>query len=108
MKLRNNILVIGSVVLIAIAVAYYFLIYLPKQQELRLLQEETTLRKQTYELCLKEVNNLIDESVNTLGRMFAAGEITKQVMEDRVMILLSKKDEVITNCVEKRIQEYRK
>ncbi|MDD5415926.1 MAG: hypothetical protein PHE48_02880 [Candidatus Daviesbacteria bacterium] len=106
MRLANTKIVIGLLVLIAVSVAYFFLIYLPKQQEFRLRQQETTLRKQTYELCLKEWNGMYDKA----GELFVREnpEITKQELGDKLIPIINKKDEIITNCVEKRLQEYKK
>lgn len=104
--MKNNKLIVGSLVVIAFSVAYYLLIYLPKQQELNLRQQETNLKKQTYELCLKEFEELNDKAIELWIRENPA--ITKQELGEKLMPILSKKDEIVTNCVEKRLQEYKK
>lgn len=107
MKLTNNKLVVGSLVLIAVSVAYYLLIYLPKQQELRVRQEEISLRKQVYELCLKEYVQMENSLGDFLAQQRLQGQITQQEMGEKSLLLQSKKDEFLTNCVEKRLQGYK-
>ena len=104
--MKNNKIIVGSLVIIAISIAYYLLLYLPKQQELRLQQQETNLRKQTYELCVKEEDESVDKFTEFLIRENPA--ITKQELGDKLMPILTKRDELVANCVEKRLQEYNK
>ncbi|MEK7534079.1 MAG: hypothetical protein AAB600_01965 [Patescibacteria group bacterium] len=101
MELRNQKILIVSLVVIAISIAYYVLIYLPKQQDI-------TLRKQVYELCVKEVA----EARKTLGQyfnqQFLAQEIDQKKYLETLALVASRNDEVIANCVEKRLQEYKR
>jgi len=114
MELKNNKIVSGALILIAIAIAYYLLISLPKQQELRSQQQEISLRKQTYEICLKEFEELSnnDAGIRYWSGQVVAGELTEEEMKQKITELtfavLSKKDEFLVNCVEKRLQEYNK
>lgn len=108
MKLMNNKVALGALVLIAIAVAYFLLVYLPKQQELRLQQQETNLRRQTYEICLKEYDELSDSAGSALAQRAANREITEQEMQERILLIVTGKDKIVTNCVEKRLGEYKK
>src|SRR3989344_4027157 len=107
MELKNNKIVSGALILIAIAIAYYLLISLPKQQEI-------SLRKQTYEICLKEFEELSnnDAGIRYWSGQVVAGELTEEEMKQKIteftFAVLSKKDEFIVNCVEKRLQEYNK
>lgn len=107
---NNKFIVIGvvcSLVVITLLIAFYLLIYLPKQQEI-------TLRKQVYELCIKEFNELSnsDTYVRYLGEQVVARKMTEEEMKQKiaelVILMQSKKDEIITNCVEKRLSEYKK
>lgn len=108
MKLKNDKLVIGSLVLIAASISYYLLIYLPKQQELKVRQEEITLRKQVYEICFKEFTEMETSLGDFLAQQRLAGQITQQEMGEKTILLESKKDDFLTNCVEKRLQGYQK
>ncbi len=105
-EMKSNHLVVGSLVVLALSVAYYLLLYLPKQQELRLQQQEITLRKQTYEVCQKEE----DESIDKITEFFIKENpvITKQELGEKLIPVITKRDELVANCVEKRLQEYRK
>lgn len=100
MELKNNIIV-GSLVLIAISVAYFLLVHIPKQQEI-------TLRKQVYELCRKEWDEMSKEAGESFARMWATGQITQEEMAQRTVDLASQQDRALQFCVEKRIKEYRK
>lgn len=99
--MKSNKFVIGSFAIMGISIAYFLLVYIPKQQE-------TNLRKQTYELCLKDWNKVDEDTKDILARQFSAGQITKEELADKVLLINSKKDEYLTNCVEKRLQEYKK
>lgn len=120
MELKNNRIVL---IAIGIIIAYLMLVYLPKQEELKLrqqenalIQQETSLRKQTYEICLKEFDKLYDDSSDMFRYVFAkqviAGTITEQEMNQKLFNaltpILNSKDTLITKCVEKRLQEYKK
>lgn len=107
MKNKNNMVIVGSVAVIALSVAYYLLLYLPKQQELRLQEQETSLRKQTYELCLKEWNDISDSSDEFWASQVVARQITQGERIQRAMDFATQKDKFLTNCVEKRLQEYK-
>lgn len=102
--MKNNkfiIIGVGLLAITAIAISYYLFAYIPKQREI-------TLRKQTYELCVKEQGETSDAAVRVLSQRVVNGEITKQVMDKALVLLNTKRDEMINNCVEKRLQEYKK
>lgn len=110
MELKTNKVVL---IVIGIIIAYLLIVYLPKQQELKsrqqentLIQQETSLRKQVYELCVKE----IDESGKTVGDYLKwqlnTNQITQQEFLGGLALFASKRDESVTNCIEKRLQDY--
>ena len=87
--------VVVSLVVVALSFAYYLLVSLPKQQDI-------TLRKQTYELCLKEINSsrVYTDVGNSLVKQYGLVEGGK---EFGVIY-----NEAVASCVEKRLQEYNK
>ncbi|MEK7534085.1 MAG: hypothetical protein AAB600_01995 [Patescibacteria group bacterium] len=93
--MKNNQLVVGSFIIIALSIAYYLLLYLPKQQEI-------SLRKQVYEVCLKETDS--SELLNNQADVLM-GQYGK---EDGITKWGVIRDTWVNNCVEKRLQEYNK
>lgn len=94
-KMKNNKLIIGSVVVIALSIAYYLLAYLPKQQEI-------SLRRQVYELCLKETNS--NKAFEDKGYEL----MTQYGKEEGIKMWGAQREIMIQSCVEKRLQEYKK
>ena len=85
--MKSNQLVMGSLVVITLSVAYYLLLYLPKQQDI-------ALRKQTYELCRKEW--MESKVMQVLVGVVSSSELTDTF------------NKMVSNCVEKRLQEYKR
>lgn len=108
--MKNNkfiLVTVGLFVAIIVLVAYYLLVYQPKQQEI-------ILRKQTYELCVKKFDEISnsDAYLRLLAGEVVAGRMTKTEMNQElakwVFALQARKDGFLAECVEKRLNEYKK
>ena len=71
-------------------------------------QQEISIRKQVYELCLKEYDQMENSLGDFLAQQRIVGQITQDEMVGKALLLQSKKDEFLTNCIEKRIKGYNK
>ena len=100
--------ILWAIVFIVLIVAYYFFVQKPKELESLNKQREITLRKEVYENCSKGFG----ESIETYGKLLlnkvASGELAEQKWKEELILYTSKRDQVVNNCVEKRLQEYKK
>ena len=95
----TNTVFISAVALIAIAIAYFLLVHLPKQQNI-------TLRKQTYEICKREWDEGYDKITKSTNNLMMGGVYTPQQALEESLRVQAREDGFLTECVEKRLNEY--